>query len=166
VKMRENDRVAQILGQWASVRPDLDVSPIGVIGRLHRVGLRLTESLTAIYAEYGLTEGDFDVLATLRRSGTAAALTCGDLAASTMVTTGGMTKRIDRLEGAGLVRRQPSATDGRSRLVSLTPVGTDLIDEAYTAHVANEHTLVAPLSQEERDQLAQLLARWLAALEA
>jgi len=154
------DHVARVLEQWAVERPDLDTSPVGVIGRLHRLAVRLTEELTAVYAAHGLSEGDFDVLATLRRHGRGAALTCGALADSTMVTTGGMSKRIDRLEGAGLVRRRPSTNDGRSRLIELTDAGWQLMDRAFADHIANEHRLVSPLTTEQRGALAELLRTW------
>lgn len=159
------DHVARILDQWAVERPDLDVSPIGLIGRLHRLAARLTEELNLVYRRYGLAEGDFDALVTLRRQGAPFALTCSALAESTMITTGGMTKRIDRLVAAGLVRRRDSESDGRSRPVELTPAGRELVDEAFTAHIANEHRLVAPLDATEREQLTDLVAAWLTHLD-
>lgn len=158
------DHVAQILEQWAVERPDLDASPIGLIGRLHRLAARLTEELTAVYRRYGLAEGDFDALVTLRRQGAPFALTCSALAESTMITTGGMTKRIDRLAAAGLVRRRDSESDGRSRLVELTPAGRELVDEAFTAHVANEHRLVGALDAVDRERLTAIVTEWLARL--
>lgn len=160
------DHVAHILEQWSAERPDLDVSPVGIIGRLHRLAARLTEELNVVYRRFGLGEGDFDVLVTLRRQGGDYSLTCSALAESTMVTSGGMTKRIDRLEAAGLVRRRPSATDGRSRPVQLTPAGHDLVNVAFEAHVANEYRLVAGLDERERTELAGILSRWLTALES
>lgn len=160
------DHVAHILEQWSVERPDLDVSPIGIIGRLHRLAGRLTEELNTVYRRFGLGEGDFDVLVTLRRQVGVHALTCSALAESTMVTSGGMTKRVDRLEAAGLVRRRDSESDGRSRLVELTPAGHDLVDEAFSAHVANEHRLVEVLEPDERADLARILTRWLTTLES
>ena len=160
------DHVAHILEQWSTERPDLDVSPIGIIGRVHRLAARLTEEITAVYREFGLSEGDFDVLATLRRQTGSRGLTCGALAESTMVTSGGMTKRVDRLETAGLVRRHESESDGRSRVVELTPAGYALVDEAFTAHIANEHRLVEVLEPADQAALAQALTRWLTSLES
>lgn len=157
--------MAHILHQWSGQRPDLDVSPVGLIGRLHRLAARLTEELTAVYRRYGLAEGDFDALASLRRQGEPFALTCSALADATMITSGGMTKRIDRLVGAGLVRRRDSEADGRSRLVELTPAGRALVDEAFTAHIANEHRLVGVLEPAEREQLTTLVTAWLGRLE-
>lgn len=159
------DHVDRIQAEWARERPDLDVSPQGVIGRLHRVAGHLTDALTAVYREHGLGEGDFDVLATLRRSGPPYGKTPGELAAHTMVTTGGMTKRIDRLEREGLVSRRRSAEDGRGRVVVLTAAGRELIDRAFTAHMANEHRLLAALPEADRAVLADTLRRWLAVFE-
>jgi DNA-binding MarR family transcriptional regulator len=159
------DHVARIMAEWHRERPDLDVSPQGVIGRLHRLANALTEELVAVYGRFGLAEGEFDVLATLRRAGAPYERTPGDLAASTMVTSGAMTKRIDRLEQRGLVTRRVSDTDGRGRVIALTPAGRELIDEVMTAHMANEHRLLAAVDQGDRRDLERALTRWLAAFE-
>lgn len=155
-----HDRIARVQEQWRVERPDLDVSPLSVIGRLHRLAAALTRELEVVFAAHGLGEGDFDVLATLRRSGTD--LTAGDLAAATVVTSGGTTKRLDRLERAGLVARRVSDTDGRGRLVALTPEGRDVIDSAFTDHVTNEHRLLAQLDDADAAALEGILTRWLA----
>ncbi|GAA4110408.1 MarR family transcriptional regulator [Knoellia locipacati] len=144
------DRAEQIVEQWRSERPDLDPTPFLVIGRLHRVAAALTAELVRVYNEYGLGEGEFDVLATLRRQGGDFALTPSDLSEQTVVTSGAVTKRVDRLVTLGLVERRPSGTDGRSRLVALTPKGRELIDRAFTAHMANEARLLEVLSPAER----------------
>lgn len=160
-----SDHVARIQQAWARERPDLDVRPQGVIGRLHRLAGHLTEQLCAVYRRYGLTEGEFDVLATLRRAGEPFERAPGELAAHTMVTTGAMTKRIDRLEHAGLVTRRRSASDGRGRVVALTAAGRRLIDDAFTEHMRNERRLLDCLTPQEADQLESLLATWLACFE-
>lgn len=160
-----SDHVARIQQAWARERPDLDVRPQGVIGRLHRLAGHLTEQLCAVYRRYGLTEGEFDVLATLRRAGEPFERAPGELAAHTMVTTGAMTKRIDRLEHAGLVTRWRSASDGRGRVVALTAAGRKLIDDAFTEHMRNERRLLDCLTPQEADQLESLLATWLACFE-
>lgn len=160
-----SDHVARIQQAWARERPDLDVRPQGVIGRLHRLAGHLTEQLCAVYRRYGLTEGEFDVLATLRRAGEPFERAPGELAAHTMVTTGAMTKRIDRLEHAGLVTRRRSASDGRGRVVALTAAGRKLIDDAFTEHMRNERRLLDCLTPQEADQLESLLATWLACFE-
>ena len=159
------DHVDRIQQEWARERPDVDVRPQGVIGRLHRLALALTDEITVVYREHGLGEGEFDVLAALRRAGAPYERAPGELAAHTMVTTGAMTKRVDRLERAGLVTRRPSATDGRGRVVALTDDGLALIDRAFTAHMANERRLLDLLGEQDAAALERALRRWLAALE-
>jgi DNA-binding MarR family transcriptional regulator len=159
--MRESeDHVGRIMAQWARERPDLDVSPQALIGRLHRLGAALTDELVTVYAEFGLGEGEFDVLATLRRAGTPFALTPTELAETTMVSSGAVTKRVDRCLERGWVTRTISDHDGRGRVVRLTPPGRRLIDRAFSAHIANEHRLVAGLSSSARTELAALLEAW------
>jgi DNA-binding MarR family transcriptional regulator len=159
------DRVSEIQADWGRERPELDVSPMGVIGRLHRLGGFLREELVSVYAEYGLGEGDFDVLATLRRAGSPFERAPKDLARNTMVTTGAMTKRIDRLESAGLVARRASDVDGRGRVVALTARGLETIDSAFAHHMDNERRLLATLTPREAAQLEALLAKWLGGFE-
>ena len=163
---REPDAVDAIQAEWRRERPDLDVSPQGVIGRLHRVAARLTEELEIVYDRPGLAEGDFDVLATLRRAGAPFERTPGELAGHTMITTGGMSKRIDRLERAGLVTRRASDTDGRGRVVALTERGRMAIDAAFTEHMANERRLVDELDVRDAAELERILALWLGRLGA
>jgi DNA-binding MarR family transcriptional regulator len=153
------DHVQRIVDQWALERPDLDASPILVIGRLHRVALALTTELVRVYSKHGLGEGDFDVLATLRRGGAPYELTPTDLVEQTMVTSGAVTKRLDRLEGAGLVERRVSGDDRRSRIVALTPAGLSLTDRVVPEHLANEARLLEPLTRAERATLARLLGK-------
>ena len=154
------DHVARVVAQWEAARPDLDPSPQGIIGRLHRIALRLTDELVAVYAQHGLGEGEFDVLATLRRQGPPYALTPGDLAAQTMVTSGAVTKRVDRCLSQGWVTRQVSADDGRGRVIALTDAGHALIDAAFTDHMANEHRLLAHFGATDRRTLERLLRTW------
>jgi len=164
--VQSNDRIDLIQAEWRRERPDLDVAPQGVIGRLHRLAGHLTNEIVAVYAEYGLTEGEFDVLAALRRAGTPFERYAGELAASTMITTGGMTKRLDRLEAAGLVLRRRSDTDARGRIVRLTPRGVEVIDDAVTAHLANERRLLDLVPEHDRVLLERLLRAWLGHFEA
>lgn len=159
------DHVARIQAEWARERPDLDVRPQGVIGRLHRLAGLLTEELCVVYRRFGLSEGEFDVLAALRRAGDPFERAPGELATHTMVTTGAMTKRIDRLERAGLVTRRRAAVDGRARVVALTPAGHDLIDRAFTEHMRNERRLLDTLSGDEAAALESLLTAWLGRAE-
>ncbi len=156
----EPDHVARLMQQWHVERPDLDVSPMGIIGRLHRLSEALHEQLRPVFAEAGLSDGEFDILAALRRSGTPYELTPGELGATTMVTSGAVTKRIDRLEKAGLVTRAVCADDARSRRIRLTDAGFELVDRLIGVHVANEHRLLSDLSDLERSRLAHLLEQW------
>ncbi|MCR2762506.1 MarR family transcriptional regulator [Microbacterium sp. zg.B48] len=158
------DRVARIQAEWRRERPDLDPSPQGVIGRLHRLARILTDELAAVYSRYGLTEADFDVLAALRRSGTPYARRAGDLADHTMITSGGLTKRVDRLVERGLVERRAGSVDARQRIIALTPDGVEAIDAAFTAHMANEHRLLDGIGHADAARLERLLERWLRVL--
>jgi DNA-binding MarR family transcriptional regulator len=159
------DRAARAIEQWRRERPDLDVSPMGVIGRLNEASsLIARDRLAPVFARFGLQSGEFDVLATLRRSGAPYALTPTELYEATMVTSGAMTARLDRLEKAGLVQRAPHPSDRRGVVVQLTANGLALVDEALGAHVANEHEILAGLTGEERETLAKLLEKLIGSL--
>jgi DNA-binding MarR family transcriptional regulator len=157
------DHVDLILEQWRRELPALDPSPMGVIGRISRLAQLLQEQLEAVFAEYGLNGGEFDVLAALRRAGPPFRLTPSALAESLLVSSGGITKRLKSLEAAGLVRRSPSPTDRRSSLIQLTPRGRRLVETVVVAHVENEERLLAALDARHREQLAELLRRFLVA---
>jgi DNA-binding MarR family transcriptional regulator len=157
------DHVDRVLAQWAAVRPDLDASPMGVIGRLSRLHRLFDGEMGRTFASHDLDRASFDVLATLRRND--AALTPADLMRSSMVTSGAVTQRLDRLAARGLVRRTPSQTDGRVVHVSLTDEGRALIDRALPDHLATEHRLLSSLSADEREALAGLLRGLLEKLE-
>ena len=158
--VRQMDRAAKAIEQWKRERPDLDVSPMGVLGRLNEASsLIARDRLAPLFARFGLQAGEFDVLATLRRSGSPHALTPTALYEATMVTSGAMTNRLDRLENAGLILRGPHPNDRRGIVVQLTEKGMALIDEALTAHVANEHEILAGLSDAERETLSRLLEK-------
>lgn len=159
------DHVDRILAQWRTERPDLEVAPMGLIGRIKRLMAHLSREMGETWAAHGLNAASFDVLATLRRSGPPFALSPGDLIASTMVTSGTMTNRIDQLEKAGLVERKQSDADRRSFLISLTDKGFYVIDAAVTAHVENQARLVSGLSRQHQDQLDSLLKKFLAEFE-
>jgi len=157
------DAVDRITAQWRRERPDLDCSPMEVIGRITRVSALIQRELERVFALHGLTGGDFDVLATLRRS--QGPLTPSELSRSTMVTTGGMTKRLDRLEALDLIRRQPDPKDRRGRLIALTDEGRALMDRAVEAHLENEERLLADLPVAKREQLVATLRELLIALD-
>ena len=153
------DHVATVVEQWGAERPELDVSPLLVIGRIHRIAQALTPELVAVHSRHGLGEGDFDVLATLRRQGHPYLLTPTQLGERTMVTSGAVSKRVDRLADAGLVERRPRPADRRSVAVALTAKGRRVIDAAMDEHVANEARLLEGLEEVERASLGALLAR-------
>jgi DNA-binding MarR family transcriptional regulator len=157
------DAVDRITAQWRRERPDLDCTPMEVIGRITRVSALIQRELERVFALHGLTGGDFDVLATLRRS--EGPLTPSELSHSTMVTTGGMTKRLDRLEALDLIRRQPDPKDRRGRLIALTDEGHALMDRAVEAHLENEKRLLADLPAAKREQLVATLRELLIALD-
>jgi DNA-binding MarR family transcriptional regulator len=159
------DHVDRIQDAWHRERPDLDVAPQGILGRLRRLSAHLTDELLTVYARHGLSDGEFDVLATLRRAGAPYERAPGDIARHTMVTTGAVTKRLDRLVAAGLVERRPAESDGRRRVVALTPEGLRRIDAAFAEHMANERRLVDQLAPEDQAALEAILRRWLAAYE-
>jgi len=153
----ERDTVDVILEQWRAERPDLDPSPMGVFGRLSRASRQLDRRLQENFTSFDLQHWEFDVLATLRRSGAPYRLTAGGLVASSMVTSGAITNRIDRLVARGLVDREVDPANRRSVLVTLTADGLALVDEAVAAHVRHEETLLDGLSADDRTQLIGLL---------
>src|SRR5215218_7169803 len=155
--MTERDGVDGILEQWRRERPDLDPSPIGVIGRISRLARELEQRLEPVYRAHGLEPGWHDVLATLRRTGPPHRLRPSEFTTSLMLTSSGTTKRLDRLEQAGLITREPDPDDRRGTLITLTEAGHELLDTAIEAHVANEHRLLAALSGAEQRELAGLL---------
>jgi DNA-binding MarR family transcriptional regulator len=159
------DHVDKILAQWSRERPDLDVAAMGLLGRLARLRAHVGRAIDAELERHGLSAPSFDVLATLRRSGPPYRLSPGELLATTMVTSGTMTNRIDQLEKAGLVERLDNPEDRRGVIIALTEQGFELVDKAVTAHVANQQRLVGVLSDEERKTLDALLAKFLSRLE-
>lgn len=159
------DRIDKITKQWQRERPDLDISPMGLIGRLGNVTLHLSREMEKVFSQFGLNTSSFDVLATLRRAGDPYTLSPGEMLSTLMVTSGTMTNRIDQLEKAGWVIRKVNPEDGRSFLVSLTPEGLELINQVIEAHIENQKRLVSGLSQQEQQTLNQLLKVFLNSLE-
>ena len=128
-----------------------------VIARIARLAVLIDDRLRPLFAASGLANGDFDLLAALRRQGPPNEASPGDLALAMLVTTGATTKRIDRLERQGYVTRRSSDIDGRGRVVALTSSGTRLVDELFAVHLANEAVILSPLSGPQRSELAHLL---------
>ena len=160
------DRVDTVLEQWKRERPDLDASPVAVVGRVSRLSRALEDRLEPVYEQHGLDGGLFDVLAALRRQGPPFRLSPRELADASMLSSSATTKRLDRLERAGLIVRKPDPNDRRGVSIELTPTGRKVIDAAYPQHMANEDRLLAPLTKTERRQLAGLLRKLLASLDA
>jgi DNA-binding MarR family transcriptional regulator len=157
------DHADDVVRQWAQQRPDLDPTPLRTFTRLWRAARAADEQVQQVFDRHGLEAGWFDVLATLRRSGTPCRLSAGTLARGLVMTTGGMTKRLDRLEREGLVRRESDPEDRRGVLVSLTRKGLKVVDRAVEDHVRNEARLLEALSERERKALDGALAKLLAA---
>ncbi|WP_128255571.1 MarR family winged helix-turn-helix transcriptional regulator [Falsirhodobacter deserti] len=159
------DQVDRILQQWGRERPDLDVAPMGTLGRLKRLADHLSEDLASGYRMHDLTPAGFDVLATLRRAGKPYELSPSALIAWTMVASGTMTNRLDRLEDVGLIERRRNPEDGRGSVVALTARGLALIDRVIEEHVANQHRLLQALAPDQRAQLDDCLRVWLGMFE-
>jgi DNA-binding MarR family transcriptional regulator len=156
-----DDAVAAMVGQWGRERPGLDASPMLVVGRVFRLASAWDRELRGPFAEAGLANGDFDVLAALRRAGEPYTLSAGELSRTVLVTTGAITKRVDRLEAGGWVTRAVAEEDSRGRRITLTPQGFELTDTLMEVHLANQRELIAVLDERERASLEALLAKLL-----
>ena len=153
------DHVDHILDQWRTERPDVDPSPMAVIGRLSRAAASVATALAATFEQHGIDASTFDVLATLRRQGAPYRLAPVALAGEAMITTSAVTQRLNRLEGLKLIARLPRPEDGRGKLVELTPAGKELVDRVLPDHLATEEALLHNLNTSERRTLAELLQR-------
>ena len=163
--MTDRDGVDEIVGQWARERPDLDTTAMAVFGRLYRTSRLVGDAQERVYARFGITRADFDVLATLRRAGGPDGLSPGRLTGALMLSTGGMTSRLDRLERAGHLVRTPDPADRRALLVKLTDAGRALVDEAVTAGLAEQQRLLGGMSPADVRRLDGLLRDLLASVE-
>jgi DNA-binding MarR family transcriptional regulator len=159
-----NDNVDRLLEQWAAERPDLNAAPMGVVGRIQRACRLLERELREYFAIHDLQLWEFDVLATLRRSGPPYRLTAGALVDTSMVTSGAITNRIDRLVVKDLVTRETDPGNRRCVLISLTARGYQLVDEVVVDHIDNETRLLKALSFGEQEHLAALLRKLLTGL--
>ncbi|WP_430866748.1 MarR family winged helix-turn-helix transcriptional regulator [Demequina aurantiaca] len=147
------DQVDTFIAQWAKERPELDVSPMAIIGRISRLALELQQRLDAVFAQFGLQSWEFDVMATLIRSGEPHELTPGELDRTMMITSGTTTHRISKLEQRGFVTRTRDQDDRRVVRVRLTESGRAVFDAAHVAHMANEQEILAPLVAADRAKL-------------
>ena len=159
VPAREGDEVDRIIAAWRHERADLDVGPLEVLSRVSRLARHLDRARAAAFTEHGLETWEFDVLAALRRAGAPYQLSPGQLVTQTLVTSGTMTNRVDRLTRRGLVERLPDPRDRRGVIVRLTPEGLRTVDDAFAGLLERERALLAGLAAEERVQLATLLRR-------
>ena len=151
------DEVDRLVSAWRRERPDLDVSPLEVLSRVNRLARHLDRARRTAFAERGLETWEFDVLSALRRAGSPYQLSPGQLLTQTLVTSGTMTNRIDRLAAKGLVVRGPDPSDRRGVLVRLTDTGRELADTALTALLKSERELLAALPESRLSELADLL---------
>lgn len=158
------DAVDKILEQWATEHPEFDVSPMGIVGRISRASALLDRSIARVLNQHSLHPGEFDLLATLRRSGKPYRLTVGRLHDSVMVTSGAVTNRLDRLVEKGLVTREIDPNNRRSVIVGLTEAGYSLVEAALPDHVENERQHLECLTPKQRTQLAELLRQLLTGL--
>jgi DNA-binding MarR family transcriptional regulator len=155
------DEIDRIIEQWERERPDLDVSPTQTLQRITRLSLLLGVSFARVFAAYGISFGEYLVLAALRRAGPPYRMNPTRLFNSLILSSGAMTNRLDRLEEMGLVERLADPTDRRGRLVALTDRGRELVDSAVIIHLDNQQRLLASLDAGEREQLAVLLRKLL-----
>src|SRR6201996_8467814 len=151
------DEVDDLVAAWNAQRPDLDVEPLEVLSRISRLARHLDIARRGAFADHGLESWEFDVLSALRRQGPPFQLTPGALLRATLVTSGTMTNRIDRLAAAGLVRREPDPSDRRGVLVTLSDRGREAVDAAFTDLLDRENALLARLGPGQRQVLADLL---------
>ncbi|HEU4541951.1 MAG TPA: MarR family transcriptional regulator [Jiangellaceae bacterium] len=158
------DTVDEIVDQWTKVRPDLDVSPMAVVGRLSRASRLLERGVKEYFAGHGLESWEFDVLATLRRAGEPYTLTPGDLARTVMIGSSALTNRVDRLVARGLVTRETDPENRRRVLITLTSGGLVLVDQIASGHYLNEDRLLSGLTQAQRDRLGATLRTLLISL--
>ncbi|HXC80735.1 MAG TPA: MarR family transcriptional regulator [Trebonia sp.] len=161
-----SDEVDELVAAWRVQRPDLDVAPLQVLSRVSRLARHLDIARRGAFAAHDLEAWEFDVLSALRRAGPPFQLTPGTLLRATLVTSGTMTNRIDRLAAAGLVRREPDPRDRRGVLVTLSERGQTVVDAALTDLLDREQALLAGLGQDQRQQLADLLRTLLAPFDA
>ena len=153
------DEVDRLVAAWARERPDLDVRPLEVLSRVTRLARHLDRARRTAFAAHGLETWEFDVLAALRRAGKPYVLSPGQLISQTMVTSGTMTNRIDRLEHAGLVQRLPDPQDRRGVHVRLTPRGKERVDAALADLLERERELLQGIGKADRETLSTLLRR-------
>jgi DNA-binding MarR family transcriptional regulator len=164
--VKENDHVDRLIAKWGKERPDYDLAPVQIIGRLARIVEYVDRALEAKFAEFGISRATFDVLATLRRSGPPYKLSQRELMKSLLRTSGSISVRIDAMERDGLVTREADSDDRRATLVAITGKGIALVEEIVPHHLLNEERLLSVFTAQERSDLIRLLRKWHLALES
>jgi DNA-binding MarR family transcriptional regulator len=165
IETMQSDSVDTIITQWRNENSEADLLPMAILGRLAKLGKYIDNDILHCHDQHDLRQGEFDVLATLRRSGKPYSLTPSELYQSMMLTSGAMTSRLDRLETKGFIRREHSKSDRRSVQVILSAEGKDKVDAVLPAHINTQHDLLKGVNRQDREKLAELLKRWLMQLE-
>jgi len=160
------DHVDFVIEQWANAMPELDASSMAIFGRMLRIIKQLTTARAEALAPFNFRDGEFDVLATLRRAGEPYCLSPTQLYQSLLITSGAMTNRLNRLEAVGSIRRVANPDDKRSMRVALTEVGREKIEQALQVHTETQRQLLSPLTRDQQQQLQALLSQIMQASEA
>lgn len=163
--MTEQDHIDRLVAKWGNERPDYDLAPVEIIGRVGRICEYVDRALDAKFAEFDITRASFDVLATLKRTGPPYRLSQRELMKNLLRTSGSISVRIDAMERGGLVTREADSEDRRATLVTITEKGINLLEKIVPEHLLNEESLLAGLSAHERSELIGLLRKWTLALE-
>lgn len=159
------DAIDRVQEQWAREKPQLETTPVAIMGRLVRIAKHMEAEVEKLHKQYGLNLGEFDVLATLRRSGKPFRLTPSELFKTMLLTSGAMTNRLDKLAAKGLIKREHCKEDRRSVTVELTAEGLALIEELIEPHIAIQAQLVEGMSKEQQALLNSVLKEWLTQFE-
>ncbi|HEX4310757.1 MAG TPA: MarR family transcriptional regulator [Acidobacteriaceae bacterium] len=163
--MTDRDHIDRLVSRWRKERPDYDLAPVQIIGRIGRIFEYVDRALESKFEEFGISRATFDVLATLRRTGAPYRLSQRELMRNLLRTSGSMSIRIDAMARQGLVVREPHADDRRATLVRMTPKALALLEKIIPEHLRNEERLLSGLSARDRSQLIRLLRKWNFALE-
>jgi DNA-binding MarR family transcriptional regulator len=164
--MTELDHIDRLVLKWGKERPEYDLAPVQIIGRVGRIFEYIDRALEAKFEEFGISRATFDVLATLKRTGTPYCLSQRELMRNLLRTSGSMSVRIDAMERQGLVTREADTDDRRATAVTITRKGINLLERVIPEHLLNEERLLAGLTAQDRRQLIRLLRKWNRALES
>lgn len=165
VPMAEPDAVDRIIEQWHREIPELELESMATFGRIHRISAKLIDRLTRVRAEHGIGRGEFDVMASIRRSGEPFVLSPKQIGAALMLSSGGLTGRLDKLERAGYIERLPDPEDRRGIKVKMTDEGKAAIEASVRAGLETQEELLSALDPDERREFAALLRKLHAAFD-